>query len=290
MSSRWTNWLGVIIGVVGVVLAVFFYLGSRARREPVFAVERARTRIVDASEFPGSLSVLRKSGEPINGDVSSIRFHIWNEGKLPIRGASVEEGGDVLEPLTLQLSEETAEILDHRIVAVSRPEIVLAELVPDESLSHVLHVSYRILERDDGFTGEIIYVGDPRAELHLVGALVGSARIPLRTLEKPRPRTVVILALGVLSLSIALLALLWIQRIWGPSVMREHPTGETPRLPWLLNLVGALVGIALASWIGFSLGRGQRPPSFREFPSQRTESPESAALPLEIQAPADPTD
>ncbi len=111
---------------------------------------------------------MKENDIPVQGDIISIRFYFWNNGKQPIRKEHI------LTPLIMSLSGKGGEILDYKLLSLSRKEVINAtiernELEPKTSLN----ISFRILEMNDGFTGQIIYSGDPNAELIMKGVIEG---------------------------------------------------------------------------------------------------------------------
>lgn len=170
------NWLGVLglaVGIGGIVLSIYFFYGSIAEREPVFLIDPVKTTIVDSKLFQRtSLKVSKSDNTPVNADVSSLRFYFWNRGKLAIKP------DNVLQPLILSLTDQNGEILDYKLLQTSRPDIVQADIVPDASdRARNLRLNFKILEKNDGFTGQIIFSGDTYATLAPSGVIEGAGRI-----------------------------------------------------------------------------------------------------------------
>jgi hypothetical protein len=171
--DRWLGILGFLIGLIGIGLAVWFYLISIAEREPVYLVDPDRTTIINSKSFPNTtLKVLKGDNTPIKEDVSSLRFYFWNNGKVPI------EDNDILKPLVFSLSDPNTQILDVKILKASRDEIVQAKLTPDDTnFTKSFELTFDILENDDGITGQIIFSGNPNADLFLSGTVKGAKEI-----------------------------------------------------------------------------------------------------------------
>jgi hypothetical protein len=169
LTKNWISISGVFIGVIGLGLSFYFYRLSVAERAPVLIVDPARTKIIDSQSFPNSaLKVLRNDNSPIASDITAIRFYFWNNGTASIKQENV------LQPLLLALTDQGAEILDYKILKVSRPDVVLPNLSRDEKdQSKRLLLSFKILEANDGFTGQIIFSGNSSADLHLSGVVEG---------------------------------------------------------------------------------------------------------------------
>lgn len=153
--------------LVSVPLAIYFYYQSVSERAPMYYVSPQRTRIVDTSiPAPSQLQVLYR-GKDLNANVSAVTLYIWNDGKLPIKAE------DVLEPLKVQL-EAGCEILDARLLKVSRTLTNLAKGEVPETEKNSISMSFRILERGDGAALQIIYTGKPDTAVSVKGAIVGA--------------------------------------------------------------------------------------------------------------------
>jgi hypothetical protein len=163
------NWLGIIgiVGtIVGVTLSVYFYKMSVVFPEPVFLLDPVRTTIVDSQRFSEApLRVVRANGDEIKGDVTSVRFYFWNNGKKSIKPLTI------LEPLVITLDDPNGEILDYKILKCSRKVVEPSvERNPGDPNKNLL-LSFAILEQKDGLTGQVIYSGKPEAKLAIYGAI-----------------------------------------------------------------------------------------------------------------------
>jgi hypothetical protein len=118
------------------------------------------------------LKVLRENNTPIDSNITSLRFYLWNNGKASIRSENI------LKPLTFSIDDPNGEILDYKILKVSRPDIVLPNLKRDDnSPAKSLLLNFNILEANDGFTGQIIFAGNPSSNLQASGAIEGVREI-----------------------------------------------------------------------------------------------------------------
>src|SRR5882724_10374125 len=163
------QWLGLLVGAIGIGLSVYFYAESREERDPVFVVDPNRVEIISEERVAnGPIIVLRRNKTPIRGDVYAVRFFFWNAGRLAI------EPQDILEPLRVTLRDSSSEILDFRSVKTSRPiaRIQLSRARTD-SLRTLL-LSFSILERGDGLAAQIIYQGKRGAPLQISGTIKGA--------------------------------------------------------------------------------------------------------------------
>ncbi len=166
------NCLTVVCTIVALILSLYLYKVSCAPSEPILLVDPAATILIDSTRVSAApLQVVKVNGEEIIGDVTSIRFYFWNASRKAIKPSNV------LEPLVITLDNAESEILDYRILKSSRPVIksVLERHIADPNRS--LAISFKILERNDGFTGQIILRGAPTTDLVLSGTVEGLQKI-----------------------------------------------------------------------------------------------------------------
>jgi hypothetical protein len=144
IPDRTLSKLGIIIGLIGILLAYYFYRQSIQLRIPTFLVDPVRANIIDSSGPKLSdLSVLYK-GKPVGErNVVAIRVYFWNAGKMPIKKA------DVLKPIECVL-ETNAEILDKRLLKSSRDITGMKLSEAPESPSNRFVIDFDILEKMTG--------------------------------------------------------------------------------------------------------------------------------------------
>jgi len=134
---------GSVASIIGIPLALYFFVASQPSRELVIFSDPATT-IVDAREA-GSVDILYH-GEKITTDVYARHLYLWNAGNDSIRRENI------LEPITLSIPHAT--ILETRVRKLSRP---LTAIRVDSSGGDAVTVSWNILERYDGAYIDIIY-------------------------------------------------------------------------------------------------------------------------------------
>lgn len=167
------NWLTIITCILGIGSTYYFYQLSKSTREPVFLIDPIRAPVIDSKSFPKTtLRVVKDKNIAIEGDITSIRFYFWNNGKEPIRRENI------LNPIVVSLSDKGGEILDYKMLSLSRPEVIDATIErSDRDPKTSLKISFRMLEKDDGFTGQLLYSGDPNANLIIKGVIEGVEKI-----------------------------------------------------------------------------------------------------------------
>src|SRR2546430_356031 len=109
-ANPWVGGIGTIASVVGLLLAIYFYLEAKESRRVAVFVDPAKAAIVNAGQT--SKLVTFYDGEQLRDDITAAQVTIWNYGKLPIRSENV------LDQVSLMV--EKARILEVAIRKVTR--------------------------------------------------------------------------------------------------------------------------------------------------------------------------
>lgn len=158
---------GALASIVGLILAVFFYLAARETPELTYHVHPVRTSVVKIGEA-SELSISHR-GKEIGGNVSAVQFALWNAGKKPIRG------DDILLPVEIS-TVGGQPILEAKIRKISREQVGLT--IETSALNQgKVNVSWRILEKGDGAIIQLIYAGDQDVALRAAGSVVGQREL-----------------------------------------------------------------------------------------------------------------
>lgn len=180
IRANWLGIAGICFGLIGILLSVYFYHSARKVREPSFLVDSVRTLIVSSKESANApIMVLKRDGGEIKADVYAVRFHFWNAGREPILA------DQVLENIVFTLEDNQAEILDYRVLAVSRGLVGLEFARCTQPPERCLTAHFRILEHNDGFTAQVIYQGSGDA-LFKVSGTIQEASIDILN-DRPNP-------------------------------------------------------------------------------------------------------
>jgi hypothetical protein len=175
MLDRAIAIIGVILGALGIASGYFFYQAAQQAPALSFAVNPVRTSIVNSSDV-SNLSVLYKGNEIHGSNVMSIRVYVWNAGGRPISRLQ----HDILRPIRLILPTES-KILDQKLLHVSRHETQFS-VYTKPMTKNSLNIDFDILEKDDGATIQLIYSGDPNADIKLEGSIIGQKNISAKKL------------------------------------------------------------------------------------------------------------
>ena len=158
--------IGSLASIVGLILAVIFYVNGLARRDVVYAVYPQLTYVARA-ERPSDLRVEFR-GVPITAaDVLAVQVGIWNQGSLSVRPENL------LEPLQLTLTPP-APVLEVSVVKLGRPvSAIAASNDPEAFKQGRVPIHVRILERGDGANIQIIFAGRRGTKIQLGGIIEG---------------------------------------------------------------------------------------------------------------------
>lgn len=162
----WFGIIGIAIGIIGIVLAVYFYQASKIKPLLTFGVYPLKTEL-QRPDYDKELGFIY-NGKPLDAEIiTSVQVSIWNGGTRSIRDS------DVLDPFRLVMPDGAA-ILSVRVKKTSRPICGFERLDNQEDYkSGTCRLKWRILEPGDGAVLQIIYTGSARRDPKLEGAMEG---------------------------------------------------------------------------------------------------------------------
>ncbi len=160
----------IVSSVISIAITIvygyyFLYVGNKSR-EPTFFVDPIRTTILDktnAADAP--LHLLTSKGDTITSDVVSVYIYFFNQGKETIKYENV------YAPLKVKL-DTNSRILDFKIIKSSRKVSGIGVTI--DSTGKYLNITFRALEKDDGFVGQVIFAGDKNSQLFIEGGIDGA--------------------------------------------------------------------------------------------------------------------
>jgi hypothetical protein len=166
-----TAWMGIgglLVGLIGIGLAIYYGKRAEKRRIPTFVVQPNSEVLVKkiVMSYPG-LSVSFHD-QPLTGEgVVATRIQFWNRGSLPIIKS------EVLRPYKI-VFPEGCRFLDLVLVKESRPEIETRFSVSGEDKRDFVSIDFNILEPRDGMTIQLLYCGPTNAKFEFDGVCVGA--------------------------------------------------------------------------------------------------------------------
>ena len=154
--------IGTLASIIGVLLAVFFYVQSTKFHELVYYVNPAQAIVVKTGEA-SRLRVLVGDRE-LKSDVTTAQIAIWNRGNQSLRP------GDVLAPILIRTSPSVP-ILEVTLRKKSR-DVVDISLDQKHLDDGIVGISFNILEQGDGGVIQLIYAGNPDKTRVTVGGVI----------------------------------------------------------------------------------------------------------------------
>jgi hypothetical protein len=194
-SNPMVGFVGSIASIIGLGLAVYFYIEARETRELRYFVNPARAVVVHAGQT--SRLSITLDGAPVKRDVSAAQVAFWNEGRASIKP------NNVLQSLVVKTSP-MAPIIEATVRKRSR-EVVKIDLDRSLLTQGELTVHWNILEFHDGGVLQLIYLGDVNAPVNARATIEGQGELP--EASGTQNTWWLILALGLANIGVILLAI-----------------------------------------------------------------------------------
>lgn len=206
LANPWVGGTGLVLTSISVIVAVYFGVGPTAKRELTLAQEKPSMlvfdpEVTDAFDLtPKSLLWSRPGMDPLSEKVHGVSFAIWNSGRVSIKPEHI------LKPLRIRIGDDVKQpvaIWEVRPSFWSREEIKMEinRDVDEENGLPRIPIDFRILERGDGGSFQVIYSGPEDMSISLRGTVEG---IPGDTFFPKRKLNWGILAIIIYFSSIAL--------------------------------------------------------------------------------------
>jgi len=174
--------LSLALGVIGIILALVFYLKSRKLKVARYEV-LSRTIVEDLTAKLDGLEVRYQQVPQQRITVS--RVFVWNEGTDTIDTADLTP----IDPLRVEFSEG-AELLDARIVFQTYPANqvrINVPALPSESKTPTnLNISFDYLDHSDGAIVQLVHTGARSHKIVVKGKIKGSE--PIQRVTSPAYR------------------------------------------------------------------------------------------------------
>ncbi len=147
-----------ILAFGGVISSFYFYFKNVKERVPTFIVSPIKPILVDSHLLRDrTFKIFDDRGKEILENVYVITFYFFNQGKESVKKENI------LAPIKINISKG-ARILNHKILKESR-KLCRFQLINNDSIQGTIEIDFKIMERLDGFTGQIIYSGDSGSDL-----------------------------------------------------------------------------------------------------------------------------
>ena len=168
------GWVGTIVGIVGITLAVFFYW--RSQIVGVITLQSHDVSMIgDSAVFTDGVEV-RYRGTPVPRITSSTVW-MWNAGRKTVEGSKIVTH----DPLQLRFD---GEILNVRIRKVTR-DVLRFTAHASEEASRMVHWGFDFLDPGDGCVFEVFHTGSAKVP-ECTGTIIG---LPKGIQCQPRERS-----------------------------------------------------------------------------------------------------
>lgn len=159
--------LAFIIAIVGIILAIVFYLKGKKARKPMYFIQ-SNNLVAGFSKRLGKLQLLYGDTSIENLTVSKIAF--WNDGETIEWGSIVEE-----DPLRVE-SLGNCDILDANVIKEINPINKFGVDLINRKEARIL---FTFLDKGQGGAIQVIHTGKGSSDIEVGGFIKGAG--------KPRP-------------------------------------------------------------------------------------------------------
>jgi hypothetical protein len=165
--------VSIVLAVIGIVLAYFFYRRGRRTKEACWAI-RTNNLVAGYGSKLGDLEVLYKGQKVENLSISRIAF--WNEGAETIDRQNLVTAN----PLRITTKGEV-KLLDIKRLAVNNEASGFAVSLENDMGSARIEFDY--LDREHGAVLQVVHTGKRSEDLDLVGAIKGVETLQCRQVQ-----------------------------------------------------------------------------------------------------------
>lgn len=156
----------VLSVIVAIVVPLEIWAASRSGRDLVYAVNPIYTRVVTAGQS-SEISVQYHGSSLGDSNVTAVQVAIWNRGKESIQQE------DILQAITIR-TDPPSPIWEASARTKSRDVIGLVLGNSSSSFANVeLPISWRILEKNDGASIQLVYLGSDNVRISVGGVVKG---------------------------------------------------------------------------------------------------------------------
>jgi hypothetical protein len=168
MTTGLLNYIGLILGILSILVTVYFAIRYSERKEPRFISLNER-KIAVSDDAPEEIQISYK-GEKVD-QVTSTNVWFWNEGKRPIKLEDIAND----QPLLVKLADpnKAIEILDVSVRKSSRDAINFKAKKEDAS---TVRLEFEFLDYRDGAVVEVQHTGTRGTSVNVSGVILGAPK------------------------------------------------------------------------------------------------------------------
>lgn len=166
-NSLWLNIISLIIGILGIFLAYYFYNKSLKEKKPVFLYSTI-------SLFHANPIIAKKIEIKYNGNqvdtLSLTRFAFWNAGIEPIRRIDIAPNS----PFLIKTQPEV-NILDFEITKQNPDNNFSVQKIDD----HTLKIEFDFVDFNDGISINIFHNTAQGHKITIAGTFIGAKKLSI---------------------------------------------------------------------------------------------------------------
>ena len=161
------NWIGSLIGLIGIITAYIFYKKSRTFAS--LSCQSQSLKIIEKSKrlVPKNVEILF-DGKTVDRITKNI-IVLWNSGRTTIRGSDIIPE----DPLRIEFNTGT-QVLQVRILKFTREANKFTPKIREEE-RHIVDLSFYYLDQEDGVSMEILHTGE-KPDFNILGTIRGLPR------------------------------------------------------------------------------------------------------------------
>jgi hypothetical protein len=163
--KRFTNIIGILIGIVGIFIGIYFHYSSKEKKEISYYLDAETYKIYDNNVANGlqKISLYREDSIKISQNVFLATFSVWNSGNMPI------ETQDIRQELSFKF-KGINEILELKTIKEKTPDVSKFQITQIDSSSLKIH--WRYFDPDDGIKFQLLFLGDEPLDVEVNGKIL----------------------------------------------------------------------------------------------------------------------
>lgn len=143
------GWVGVIIGIMGIIIAILTYKFSI--KKPIPSYQKHSLKIIRKNQLELSKDIKIFFNDKEVDNLTKVEIVFWNEGRDTLKSENIV----VDDPLLFKFSDDTI-ILSAKIIKQTR-DINKSYIKISETNPNVAHFGFDYLDQNDGMIFEIIH-------------------------------------------------------------------------------------------------------------------------------------
>jgi hypothetical protein len=165
-QNPWLNVVSTAFGLIGIILAIIFYIKSKKIRQPIYRT-RSINLVKENTSKIKSVSILYNENRINNLSVAKIA--IWNAGKETINSTDVAKK----DKFRIEI-DDGYEILDYELLYQKNP---INDFKLTKISDKILEIDFDYFDKDEGIIIQIYHTATTEDSLNVKGTLKGGKNI-----------------------------------------------------------------------------------------------------------------